>query len=654
MRLRSILTTLAMAGTFAASAMAQTTEPYTPWRFGLHLGANYNMAGVGYANWLSPEDQALRPFGQFIRKVSNDGSGIGLYGGLSALYMPTNRLGIGLRASYDMRGLTATDDQSYANGNNGFFSDEYTFTMDYLSIEPLLRHYLTDALHLTGGIGAHLNLTQTFDYTLDGGTTRTGLPVAPDSVKHGISWSAFLGVGYDIALTDNSAETMWYLTPFVEAGYLVSQRGVDFVDLQGAFDDALSTVTIRAGVGIAFGKNENAAETDSRSSSFFRVTPPEDGIYAKSIVDDFFPIRPFVFFDRNNPEIPSRYNKISSGDRENWAREAQYVSVEDIKDMEARPIKQSDVYYNVMNIYGYRLSQRPDVNVTLYGSDPVEKNGEQLANNVKTYLVNVWGIDESRITVKGLDKPRRPSGTANTPAEYKDLVDLENRRVEFDFTDNSIRDRVMLRAEREARVENSMLVELTTNEEIESWNVIVTGGANVRKQYGPFEDTEMLLDPTGLLKDTEQNNTFTMEVVARTKDGRTLSDRASFSLRRATDDSRAEQFSLIFEYADDDPVAKSGEFVKNVVAARIPNNSYVIAQGFTDNIGKDETNMRLSTQRAKTVKQQLQQELRSKGRSARIDAVGRGEGSIYAPFTNDLPEGRMYNRTVLLNIYPKK
>jgi hypothetical protein len=55
--------------------------PRVPTRWGVQLGLNYNMAGVGYGFWAAGDP--LRPGAQFTKLVLNDGSGIGLYGGLS-------------------------------------------------------------------------------------------------------------------------------------------------------------------------------------------------------------------------------------------------------------------------------------------------------------------------------------------------------------------------------------------------------------------------------------------------------------------------------------------------------------------------------------------------------------------------------------------
>ena len=67
----------------ATHVAAQDETPSVPWRFGGHLGLNFNMAGVGYSDWLKAPE---RPGGSFVPYVRNDGNGLGLYIGASAQY----------------------------------------------------------------------------------------------------------------------------------------------------------------------------------------------------------------------------------------------------------------------------------------------------------------------------------------------------------------------------------------------------------------------------------------------------------------------------------------------------------------------------------------------------------------------------------------
>lgn len=194
--------------------------------------------------------------------------------------------------------------------------------------------------------------------------------------------------------------------------------------------------------------------------------------------------------------------------------------------------------------------------------------------------------------------------------------------------------------------------ELTTNESIESWTATITG-AGQKKTYGPYTSMDAYMDPIGLLPNGQNSSTYTMQVVAKTTDGRTLTDSEQFTLFRAATDSRTERHSLLFEYAEDDPVKRSEQFLRQEIAPRVTNGSSVFVQGHTDNLGKEDVNQKLSLQRATQVKDILTNELSSKGRKAKISAVGMGETPDETMFPNDTPEGRMYNRTVIIDIKPK-
>lgn len=647
MKIRVTILSIAVALASLASVAQVSAQslPYVPWRFGANLGLNYNLAGVGYANWVN---DPARPFGQYIPKVINDGSGLGLYGGLFAEYRSRTWWGIQLRASYDMRNLTTKDDQSYLKPGGGYYSDQYKFNNSYIAVEPRLLIYpITDnGFHISVGPGLAIKSAATFDYTPEGGMARTGMDIPNVS---GVTYNATLGLGYDIYLSQPSEESQWIFSPFVEGTWLMNQRGVDFPNLQGSLDDALSTVTIRAGIGIKFGKNEDANKVSSENR-FFRVTPPEDGIYSKSVIEEFYPMLPYVFFDRNNTAIPSRYVLVSSGETADFMKMKGFDAA-DLANREAQAYRTGEIYLNVLNIFGARMRANQSVTVELVGSDPIEKNGDVLAESVKKYLVDVWQIDPARITTKGQINPRIVSGTARTPQEDRPLVDLENRRVEFVFSDPDLARRVHVKAIRDASIENNILIELTTNESIESWSVRLTGnGQNV--SYGPYSSDEALLASTGLLGTAERAE-FRAEVTARTADGRTLTDAVPFELFRARNDARGERYQLLFDYGEEDPVARTTPFVRDEIAPRIKAGSRVFVHGHTDNIGRPEVNQKLSEQRAKQTKTILAAALRAAGRTARIASTGRGESPDDAPMSNDQPEGRMYNRTVIMDVLPK-
>lgn len=648
MRFGKLFTIVLAVATVVATGVAQD-RPNVPMRLGAHLGLNYNMAGAGYGEWIDASER--RPGGSFLKEVLNDGSGLGLYGGLNAQWNILSFLGIQARLSYDQRSLQAFDDQSYEN-----ISDEFNFNIGALNLEAVAKLYLGQSFHFTGGGGIGFKLADTYTYRLNEQDPESGDKSIPGS---GIIGSFVGGIGYDIPLSDVSEKQQWFLTPFIEASYMAGMKEVDFPS-QSGFDDGFSVVTLRAGIGISFGDAEMEDQPAAVPSQgkLFRVSPPEDGIYSKRVTNEYFPLRPYVFFNYGSTDIPRdwdgspRYQLITAGERDEFVTRAKntVMDSEHATDADANRYMQGQIYYNILNIVGYRMQQTPGANVTLIGSDPKEKNGDQLAESVKKYLVDSWGIDASRITTKGQENPRVPSGTARTPAADRPLADIENRRVEITSEDQSLMRRVVIRAERPAREENMVDIEITTNESIESWQATVSGNGQ-RKSYGPFTDLQGYLDPTGLLGPDDSKEDFTVEVVAKTKDGRTLSETENFALFLNKKDAMAERHVLTFDYAEEDPVKRSQSFI-NDIAKRIPNGATVIVSGYTDNIGNEDVNQKLSLQRAREVEKIIEDQIRAAGRKADVRAFGYGESSDRHPYNNDRPEGRMYNRTVIVDILP--
>lgn len=638
----------------ASAVWAQ--KPSVPMRWGGHIGLNYNMAGVGYAEWMKDASGApIRPGGNFIPQVLNDGSGLGLYLGANAQWNIFDWFGVQARLSYDMRSLTANDDQSHLKADGTYYNDEFNFDIGLLNLEALAKLYLGRSFHFTGGGGLGIKMVSDYRYRLDSQDPEAG----PFDIEGSALVGSFVGgLGYDIYLSEPTEKTQWILTPFVELTYMVGMKEVDFTQTQSGFADGLSIPTIRAGVNLALGEAKRDEQAAPAVGKFFRVSPPEDGIYSTRVTNEYFPLRPYVVFDSGSVEVPttwngqSRYELISEGGREDWIDMARstVMDAEHAADADENKYMQGRVYYNILNIVGYRMSQTPGANLTLIGSDPVEKNGADLANTVKNYLVSVWGIDAGRIEVQSQVMPRKPAGTDRTPAADRPLATKENRRVELVSNDPSILRRALIRAERPASEENEIYVELTTNESISSWQATVRGEGQ-SKSFGPFTGSDAYMDPTGLLPAGETEGMYTIEVVATTADGRTLSDTEQFGLRMNENDALAERFALIFEFSADDPVGRSEEFLEDV-APRVPNGALVIISGYTDNIGNDDFNQRLSQERADQVKTILQRRLNALGKKATLRAKGYGEDSQRHPYSNDRPEGRMYNRTVIVDIIP--
>lgn len=651
---------LSTAGICAAAQVMPTVST----RWGLHLGGNYNIAGVGYGNWANDPN---RNGPQFSELVYNDGSGGGLYGGLTFQGSITDALHIGTRISYDNRSLVANDDASFpkpgtilTTGTGQFYDDKYTFHMDYLSIEPYLKYYFGSKFHVTMGVGLGLALNTKFDYAPEGGAKQSNLDVAQsDSVKHKITGSGFAGVGYDLFLSDATNRNQWILTPFVEASYMVSQRGVNFTK-QNAFNDALSTVSARAGVALTFGLGnlfESAAlpepTTPARApeptpAKLCQVVDPIDGVYSKRVERAEFPLRPYVFFDKGSTEIPARYNKISRAQTRLFATSSG-LTADDVANVDVRPIIQRDIYYNILNVMGYRLSSIPGSSVELYASDPNNRDAKAYAESVKKYLVDVWNVNPNQLTItSGEADPK--SGTARTPASDLAAISDENRRVQFrNMKPDQLGARVPVSSIRTAEIDHEVYVDMTTMRNVQEWSAVISGNGASRS-YGPFRGSSAYLDPTGLVGTDMRAQKYTLTVNAKLRDGTVQTQTEPITLVRTDREGTSTSHRLIFEYNEDDPVARSRNFLISNVIPQITNNSKVYIYGHTDAVG-GKANLELAMNRADQVMAIIKDQLNARGvTGVRFSSSALGEDE--PSFTNNLPEGRMYNRSVVIDVVP--
>lgn len=137
----------------------------------------------------------------------------------------------------------------------------------------------------------------------------------------------------------------------------------------------------------------------------------------ETVVTETFPVLNYIFFDSASTEIPNRYITKRS-----------LMFNED-----SLPKRSLETYYQVLNIIGKRLSETKS-KITISGaSDGKEMSSNKerseialsRAKSISNYLINEWGLDPKRITLKSLKTPTYP-----TNYDYSE-GDVENRRVEI-------------------------------------------------------------------------------------------------------------------------------------------------------------------------------------------------------------------------------
>jgi outer membrane protein OmpA-like peptidoglycan-associated protein len=96
------------------------------------------------------------------------------------------------------------------------------------------------------------------------------------------------------------------------------------------------------------------------------------------------------------------------------------------------------------------------------------------------------------------------------------------------------------------------------------------------------------------------------------------------------------------------------KYLTDIIVPKIPTGGTVYIHGYTDIIGDELHNQKLSLARANDVKKIIELALLKQKRSdVIIEIYGFGEDESMSPFNNTFPEDRFYNRTVILDIVPK-
>jgi outer membrane protein OmpA-like peptidoglycan-associated protein len=113
------------------------------------------------------------------------------------------------------------------------------------------------------------------------------------------------------------------------------------------------------------------------------------------------------------------------------------------------------------------------------------------------------------------------------------------------------------------------------------------------------------------------------------------------------------RFRILFDFDQSKTIARYEKFLTDVVTPLIPDSSLVIIHGYTDITGEEEYNQTLSDERVAEARSIIERAATSSGKRAiTFETFGFGENLQYAIFDNSSPEGRFYNRSVVIDIVP--
>jgi outer membrane protein OmpA-like peptidoglycan-associated protein len=272
---------------------------------------------------------------------------------------------------------------------------------------------------------------------------------------------------------------------------------------------------------------------------------------------------------------------------------------------------------------------------------------KQRAMAVRDYLVNTWGIDGKRIVVDQRNLPELPTNPV-TKAGME-----ENRRVEISSSDPRITDPVKIENRKsesvgETRIRFETTIQNGENANIASWKITMDqNGApigNGESGNGAPPKVISSVIPDAMKYDGQPIH-YQMEMTDAagkkyTADGMTR------VVKKTVEHANLEKYAMLSFDFDKSEVNERAQKMINLIGESITVEANGVGvSGFCDNTGADDYNQALSEARAAAAADALRKATRLPANTN----VG-GHGKRDPKFVNELPEGRMLNRRVEVEI----
>jgi outer membrane protein OmpA-like peptidoglycan-associated protein len=397
----------------------------------------------------------------------------------------------------------------------------------------------------------------------------------------------------------------------------------------------------------------------------FSVKSPGNNSVDRRVSETFL-LRNYIFFNQGSTNIPDRYVLLSKDQAKDFKEDQ--IEVLTLKKQSDRSEHEMLVYYNILNILGDRMQKNPESTIKLVGaSKEGPEEAETMAYSIQTYLMNVFAIDASRIAVEGRYKPKIPSEQAGADEQIA-LLHQEDRRVSIESSspvllmefqsgpDTHLKPVEFVSVQKDPLNSYASFNVDGADKAFDSWSIEIKDEKGIVQTFGPYTEDSVAIPEKSILGKRTSGD-FTTTMVGTTKSGETLRKEAPnhLVLRSPSENEEGMKYSVIFEFNDSVVLAMYEKFLSEVLTPKIPKNGTVIIHGHTDIIGDAAYNQKLSLARANEVKGIIDKALTKTGRNdVTFKIFAFGEDLSLAPFGNELPEERFYNRTVIIDLIPEK
>ena len=369
------------------------------------------------------------------------------------------------------------------------------------------------------------------------------------------------------------------------------------------------------------------------------------------------PMLNYVFFETGKSDIPQRYTLFNNRSE-----------TKNFSEKKLRGTMQK--YYHILNVIGKRLTQHPETSITIVGCNSgsgVENGRIDLsrgrAESVRAYLMYVWGIDRSRMTVEARNRPAAAS------ANGTDKGRSDNQRAEIYSIFPTIMEPIKSTYVEETSNTAAFQVfpKITAGYGMSHWKIELTGDgvpiASISGQgdLGPsytFDLKDIGLQKIASFREiktdievTDNNGQVQREPNAASSSVRFVKREEHIAQR--TGYRVMEKYALVLFDFNSSYLSQENMSIIDQIVDRTKEfpKAMVEVVGHTDNIGEVDYNLWLSARRAKSVFDEIT--ARMSIDDDKITYVGSGPHNPL--YDNDLPEGRALNRTVTVSLeYEKK
>lgn len=606
------------------------------------------------------------------------GEGFGINLGLLANYNINRDMQVGLKIGYsDLSALISQTENKIIDNNqgtqsNGLIRHDLDVTLPSIVFEPTISTNIIENLKgfvgvgfnyiISGDITQEETLEKPTDVTFENGKATRNKVSGPLDKLSSILPLISLGASYDLPLDNNND---MFLSPTISYTH---RFGNVVSDLDW------NVTTLNLGVQLKYSIKEKPVVKEpepvvpiepeiiipmatSAIVADFQVKLNEeyssDTIFVKYDKDlKFEAILGYVFFEENDATIPPRYDLITN-------KEAEVFKTDKLNFDNSL-----SGYHNILNILGQRFQKFPEVKIDLIGCNSdfeLEQGNKELSKNraetVRDYFVNTWNLNPDRFTISARNLPETPSKTDN------EFGRAENRRVEIVPQDWTIFKPQLMSdttSSTDKNLEVTMLPKVNSKLPLTNWEIEIFNNDGVKKTFSglgnPPESLEWNpIEDLGKLPTEDNPLSFKLNVrdsigTEKSFAGEVLTNEKNSSemsfVQKFVNDAKTEKYNLILFGYNITQLPPVAEVTLNLVKERITDKSQIVSiEGYSDMIGDEEYNVKLSYDRAIAVAKALD--------VSDVKAIGRGKikNEIY---DNKLPEGRFYSRSVIITLQGTK